>query len=54
MDGGKRKVKRVALGPNVLTRAEVERLRDDYLAAINQPNVGIGGACLFRDFCAHL
>ena len=46
----KRTVKRIALGPASLTRAQAERLRDDYLAAINQPNVGIGGACLFRDF----
>ena len=46
----KRKVKRVPLGPASLTRAQAERLRDDYLAAINQPSVGIGGACLFRDF----
>jgi integrase len=38
------------LGPATLTRAEAERLRDDYLAAINHPYVGIGGACLFRDF----
>ena len=45
-----RKVRRVPLGPATLTRAEAERLRDDYLAAINQANVGIGGACLFRDF----
>ena len=27
-----------------------ERLRDEYPAAINHPNVGIGGACLFRGF----
>jgi integrase len=46
----KRKLKRVTLGPIALTRADAERLRDDYLAAINHPNVGIGGACLFRDF----
>ena len=46
----KRKPKRVPLGPATLTRAEAERLRDEYLAAINHPNVGIGGACLFRDF----
>lgn len=46
----KRKVRRVALGPGSLSRAEAERLRDDYLAPVNQPNVGIGGACLFRDF----
>ncbi len=45
-----RKVKRIALGPRTLTRAEAERLRDDHLAAINQTSVGIGGACLFRDF----
>ncbi len=45
-----RKVRRVPLGPATLTRAEAERLRDDYLAAINHPYVGIGGACLFRDF----
>jgi len=45
-----RAVKRVPLGPVSLTRAEAERLRDDHLAAINQANIGIGGACLFRDF----
>jgi integrase len=45
-----RKVRRVPLGPATLTRAEAERLRDDHLAAINQANIGIGGACLFRDF----
>jgi integrase len=45
-----RKVRRVPLGPASLTRAEVERLRDDHLAGINQPNIGIGGACLFHDF----
>jgi integrase len=45
-----RKVKRIVLGPATLTRADAERLRDDYLAAINHPNIGIGGACLFRDF----
>ena len=45
-----RRVGRVALGPASLTKAEAERLRDDYLADVNQPNVGIGGACLFRDF----
>jgi hypothetical protein len=45
-----RKVKRVSLGPSTLTRAETERTRDDYLAAINQAQVGIGGAILFRDF----
>ena len=45
-----RRLKRVPLGPAALTRAEAERLRDDYLAAINQAHVGIGGAVLFRDF----
>ena len=45
-----RKVKRIPLGPATLTRAEAERLRDEYLAAINHPNVGIGGVCLFSDF----
>ncbi len=45
-----RKTKRIPLGPATLTRAEAERLRDDYLAAINQMQVGIGGAILFRDF----
>jgi integrase len=46
----KRKVKRVSLGPSTLTRAEAERARDDYLAHINQAQVGIGGAILFHDF----
>jgi hypothetical protein len=46
----KRKVRRVVLGPSTLTRAEAERLRDDYLENINQASVGIGGAILFRDF----
>ena len=46
----KRKVKRIALGPTTLSKSDAERLRDDYVAAINHPNVGIGGACLFRDF----
>jgi integrase len=46
----KRQLKRVPLGPISLSRAEAERARDEYLAAINHPNVGIGGACLFRDF----
>jgi len=46
----KRKVKRVNLGPITLTRAEAERLRDDYLVDINRSTTGIGGACLFRDF----
>ena len=45
-----RRVTRVPLGPTALTRAEAERLRDDYLATINQAQVGIGGAILFRDF----
>src|SRR5687767_4296231 len=42
--------KRIPLGPTTLNRAEAERLRDEYLAGINHPNVGIGGVCLFRDF----
>jgi integrase len=46
----RRKVRRIPLGPASLTRAQAERLRDEFLAAINQANVGIGGACLFRDF----
>jgi len=46
----KRKVKRVSLGPAKLTKAEAERLRDEYLAAVNQPAAAIGGACLFSDF----
>ena len=52
VDDGQRKrnVRRVALGPASLTRAQAERLRDDYLVSINEPAVGIGGACLFRDF----
>jgi integrase len=45
-----RKVKRIPLGPATLTRADAERLRDEYLAAVNHPNIGIGGACQFRDF----
>jgi len=45
-----RKVKRIVLGPERLCKADAERLRDDYLAAINDPNLGIGGACLFADF----
>jgi integrase len=45
-----RRVRRISLGPATLTRAQAERLRDDYLAAINEASVGIGGACLFRDF----
>jgi integrase len=45
-----RKVRRISLGPASLTKAEAERLRDDYLAAINHPILGIGGACLFGDF----
>src|SRR5437773_3050089 len=39
----KRRVKRIAMGPATLTRADAERLRDEYLVAINQTNVGIGG-----------
>jgi integrase len=46
----KRKVKRIALGPTTLSKSDAERLRDEYVVAINHPNVGIGGACLFRDF----
>jgi len=46
----KRKLKRVPLGPISVCRADAERMRDEYLAAINHPNVGIGGACLFREF----
>src|SRR5437773_6299309 len=38
-----RKVKRIPLGPTALTKADAERLRDEYLAAVNHPNVGIGG-----------
>jgi integrase len=45
-----RKVKRVLLGPATLTKPEAERLRDEYLAAINDPVMSIGGALLFRDF----
>src|SRR5208337_2836185 len=37
----KRKVKRITLGPATLTRADAERLRDDYLAGINNASVGI-------------
>ena len=46
----KRRVKRVPIGPTTRTKAEAERLRDDYLTKLNQPRVGIGGAILFRDF----
>lgn len=46
----KRKLKRVPLGLISMCRADAERLRDEYVAAINHPNVGIGGACSFRDF----
>jgi integrase len=45
-----RKVKRIPLGPATLTRAQAERLRDDYVSRVNQAREGIGGACLFRDF----
>jgi integrase len=45
-----RKVKRVAIGPASLTKAEAERLRDEYLSPVNHPNIGIGGACRFSDF----
>src|SRR5215469_8670680 len=37
-----RKLKRIPLGPGALTRADAERLRDDYLATINETSVGIG------------
>lgn len=50
-DGQRNRVlRRVPLGPSALTKAEAERLRDDYLSSINQAHVGIGGAILFRDF----
>jgi integrase len=45
-----RKVKRIVLGPAKLSKAEAEQLRDEYVATVNHPNIGIGGACLFRDF----
>lgn len=45
-----RKLRRAPLGPSTLTRAEAERARDEYLDDINQAQVGIGGAILFRDF----
>lgn len=45
-----RKVKRVPLAPVTANKREAERLRDEYLEGINQAHVGIGGACLFRDF----
>jgi hypothetical protein len=45
-----RKVRRILLAAATYTKAEAERLRDEYLAAVNHPNLGIGGACLFRDF----
>jgi len=45
-----RKVKRVPLAPATLNKREAERLRDEYLDRINQPHVGIGGACFLRDF----
>jgi hypothetical protein len=44
----KRILKRVPLGPTKLCRAEVERLRDEYVASINDPKVSVGGACLSR------
>lgn len=41
-DGQKRRrVRRIALRPATLPRAPVERLRDDYLGAINKASVGI-------------
>ena len=45
-----RRNNRVVLGPSSLTKHEAERFRDDYLVSINEASVGIGGACLFRDF----
>jgi integrase len=45
-----RKVRRVPLAPAAVSKREAERLRDEYLEAVNQAHVGIGGACLFRDF----
>jgi len=45
-----RKVRRIILGPATLTKPEVERLRDEYLAGVNDPISGIGSAHLFRDF----
>jgi len=46
----KRKVKRITLGPATLCKADAERLRDEYLVGVNNVSLGIGGACLFRDF----
>ena len=46
----KRQVKRINLGPITLTKAEADRLRDEYLVSVNQVVAAIGGACLFRDF----
>lgn len=45
-----RRVKRVPLAPASVSKHEAERLRDEYLDAVNHAHVGIGGACLFRDF----
>jgi len=45
-----RRVRRVPLAPTAVNKREAERLRDEYLEAVNQAHVGIGGACLFRDF----
>ncbi|MBK7931799.1 MAG: tyrosine-type recombinase/integrase family protein [Bryobacterales bacterium] len=51
VDGrSQRKLNRVTLGPAKLSKTEAERLRDHHLAAINHHQVGVGGACLFRDF----
>src|SRR4051812_15480074 len=38
----KRQVNRINLGPTTLTRAEVERLRDEYLVGVNQVVVAVG------------
>jgi len=45
-----RKVRRIPLAPATVNKREAERLRDEYLDRINHAQVGIGGACLFRDF----
>src|SRR5437762_6968075 len=45
-----RKVRRVPLAPATANKRDAERLRDEYLERINHAHVGIGGACLFRDF----
>ena len=45
-----RRLRRVGLGPATLSRAEAERLRDDYVAPLNEPALAFGGAIAFRDF----